>query len=72
MSVASVLVTDCSAESIGCALAYAIQNRGTHLFAAARDLSKISYLQPPSQVPLLTLDPTSAPSVQATVEEVQR
>ena len=63
MSVASVLITDCSADSIGCALAYAFQERGMHVFAAARDLSKLSYLQTLSQVTLLTLDPTSAPSV---------
>ena len=72
MYVASVLITDCSADSIGCTLAYAFQNRGMHVFAAARDLSKISYLQTFSQVTLLTLDPAFAPSVQAAVEEVQR
>ena len=43
-----------------------------HVLAAARDLSKMSHLQRLSQVTLLTLDPTSAPSLQAAVDDVQK
>ena len=72
MSVKTVLITDCSAGSVGSALAEAFQKRGMHVFAAARDPSRISHLQALSQVTLLALDPTSAPSVQAAVEDVKR
>ena len=42
------------------------------VLATARDSFKISHLQMLSQVTLLKLDPTSAPSVQAAVEAVKQ
>ena len=67
----TVLITGCSAGGIGSALAEAFQKHGVHVFATARDLSKMSHLQTLSHVTLLQLDPTSAPSVQAAVEHVK-
>ena len=71
MSVQTVLITGCSAGDIGCALVEAFQKRGMHVFAIARDLSKMSHLATLSEVTLLKLNPTSAPSVQAAVEDVK-
>ena len=72
MTPKTVLITGCSAGGIGSALAEVFQKRGIHVFATARDLSKMSHLQTLSHVTLLKLDPTSGPSVQAAVEDVKR
>ena len=72
MSAKTVLITGCSAGGIGSALAEAFQKHGIHVFATARDLSKMSHLQTLSHVTMLKLDPTSGPSVQAAVEDVKR
>ena len=68
----TVLITGCSAGGIGSALVEAFQKRGMHIYATARDLSKMSHLQALSHVTLLKLDPTSEPSVQTAVEDVKR
>ena len=71
MTPKTALITGCSAGGIGSALAEAFQRREIHVFATARDLSKMSHLQTLSHVTLLQLDPTSASSVQAGVEHVK-
>lgn len=72
MTPKTVLITGCSAGGIGSAVAEAFQKRGLHVFATARDLSKRSHLQSLSNVTLLKLDPTSAPSVRTAVEDAER
>ena len=71
MALKSVLITGCSAGGIGSALAEAFQRRDVHVFATARDPSKLSHLGKLPNVTLLTLDPTSTASVEASVELIK-
>ena len=71
MTLKSVLITGCSAGGIGFALVEAFQKRNFHVFATARDSSKMSQLDKTSNVTLLSLDPTSTNSVQTAVESVR-
>ena len=71
MAPKSVLITGCSEGGIGSALAEAFQKRDIHVFATARDSSKMSHLERLPNVKLITLDPTSESSVQAAVENVR-
>lgn len=71
MPVQSALVTGCSVGGIGAALALALAKRGVHVFATARNTSKIS--QEPSNlsnVTVLQLDVLSASSVADTAKLV--
>ena len=58
----SVLITGCSDGGLGSGLAIAFQNRGLHVFAAARNNSKLSYLPDLPTVTILSLDVTSPSS----------
>ncbi|KAF6228565.1 hypothetical protein HO173_011868 [Letharia columbiana] len=71
MTLKSVLITGCSAGGIGFALVEAFQKRNLHVFATARDPSKMSQLDKIPNVTLLSLDPTSPASVQTAVETVR-
>ena len=71
MALKTVLITGCSAGSIGSVLAEAFQKRNLRVFATARDASKMSHLEKLSNVTLITLDPTSGPSVNGAVESVK-
>lgn len=71
MALKSVLITGCSAGGIGSALVEAFQKRNLHVFATARDPSKMSHLDKISNVTLLQLDATSTASVKAAVESVR-
>ncbi|KAK1760200.1 hypothetical protein QBC47DRAFT_408295 [Echria macrotheca] len=67
----SILVTGCSAGGIGAGLALALAKRGHHVFATARDTSKIaSDLSTLSNVTVLSLDVTSAESAAAAARAV--
>lgn len=69
----SVLITGCSAGGIGGALAEAFQEKGYHVFATARNPSKISdRLSKAQNVTVLTLDVLSSESIAAAVENVTR
>lgn len=68
----TVLITGTSAGGIGSALAQAFQKRGLHVFATARDASKIDHgLAELPNVSLLTLDVTSSSSISAAVAAVR-
>jgi NAD(P)-dependent dehydrogenase (short-subunit alcohol dehydrogenase family) len=68
----TILITGCSANSIGAALALSLAKRGHHIFATARSPAKIpSPLTTLSNVTLLQLDVTSPASVAAAVHAVQ-
>ncbi|KAI2827598.1 hypothetical protein CBS147343_4924 [Aspergillus niger] len=68
----TVLITGCSANGIGSALAVALANQGHHVFATARSPSKIpSSLTTLSNVTPLQLDVTSSESVAAAVKAVE-
>ena len=67
----SVLITGCSAGGIGSALVEAFQKRNLHVFATARDLSKMTHLDGLPNMTLLPLDPTSVLNVQTAFETVQ-
>jgi NADP-dependent 3-hydroxy acid dehydrogenase YdfG len=67
----SVLVTGCSAGGIGSAIALVLAKEGHHIFATARNTSKISEeLSTLSNVTVLSLDVTSQPSVIAAAKAV--
>ena len=65
----SVLITGCSAGGIGGALADAFHAKGYHVFATARNPSKISpSLSSAENVTVLKLDVLSTESIAAAVE----
>ena len=67
----TVLITGCSAGGIGSALAETFADRGLHVFATARSLSKMTHLNTRPNITLLELDVTSVASVNAAVEAVK-
>lgn len=66
----SVLITGCSDGGIGSALALEFQQRGFHVFATARDTSKVSELSTLPDVTILTLDVTKPGDITAAVDVV--
>lgn len=68
---ASVLITGCSAGSLGSALAIAFQARGLHVFATARNVAKMEHLAKIPSITLLQLDVTSRSSVAHAVQVVK-
>jgi 1-acylglycerone phosphate reductase len=66
----SVLITGCSTGGIGHALALEFHQRGLHVFATARNLSKMSSLASLPHMTLLSLDVTSTSSITAAVKAV--
>jgi 1-acylglycerone phosphate reductase len=65
----SILITGCSPGGMGAALAIAFHNAGHHVFATARDLSKLKPLAEQG-METLSLDITSAPSIASAVSSV--
>lgn len=71
MSLKSILVTGCSAGGIGAAIALLLARKGHHVFATARNTSKLSEeLTTLSNVTVLSLDVTSMSSVMAAAKAV--
>ncbi|OTB07722.1 hypothetical protein M426DRAFT_228230 [Hypoxylon sp. CI-4A] len=69
----SVLITGCSAGGIGPALAEVFHEKGYHVFATARDVSKIPQnLSEADNVTVLALDVLYPDSIAAAVESVKR
>lgn len=68
----TVLITGCSDGGIGSALALALQQRGLHVFATARDPSKMSDLKGLPDVTMLTLDVAKTDDIKAAVEVVTK
>lgn len=66
------LVTGCSEGGIGHALAQEFQERGVHVFATARTISKMNPLEGLPNVTLLTLDVTSEASINNAVAIVSK
>ncbi|OGM48245.1 oxidoreductase, partial [Aspergillus bombycis] len=66
----SVLITGCSAGGIGSALAETFHERGMHVFATARSISKMAHLEKLPNVSLLELDVTDSKSIESAVEAV--
>ena len=71
MALKTVLITGYSAGGIGSVLAEAFQKSKLRVFTTARYASKMSHLEKLSNVTLITLDPTSEPSVNAAVESAK-
>lgn len=71
MAIDSALVTGCSAGGIGAAVALALAKRGVHVFATARNTTKIApELSSHSNVTVLALDVLSDASVAETARTV--
>ncbi|KAK2615928.1 hypothetical protein N8I77_002649 [Diaporthe amygdali] len=68
----TVLITGCSDGGIGSALALALQKRGLHVFATARDPSKMANLNGLSNITTLTLDVVNSADIRAAVELVAK
>ncbi|RAK99590.1 SDR family oxidoreductase [Aspergillus ibericus CBS 121593] len=69
----TILITGCSANGIGSALAEALANQGHHIFVTARSTSKIpSSLTTLSNVTTLPLDVTDAESIAAAVRAIEQ
>jgi 1-acylglycerone phosphate reductase len=68
----SVLITGCSDDGIGSALALTFAQRGLLVFAAARNPSKMSKLANLSNVHLLTLDILKPEDVRAATAVVKK
>lgn len=68
----TVLITGCSDGGIGSALALALQQRGLHVFATARDPSKMSDLKGVPDVTMLTLDVAKTDDIKAAFEIVAK
>jgi 1-acylglycerone phosphate reductase len=66
-----VLITGCSDGGIGGALALAFQARGYHVFATARNISKMSALDKLLGVTLLILDVEDSAHIAAVVDAVK-
>ncbi|RYC54360.1 hypothetical protein CHU98_g11850 [Xylaria longipes] len=68
----TVLITGCSDGGIGSALATTFQQRGFHVFATARDPSKMQDLKGLPNVSFLTLDVVNQDDIKAAVEAVSK
>ncbi|KAI0387001.1 putative hydroxybutyrate dehydrogenase [Hypomontagnella monticulosa] len=68
----TVLITGCSDGGIGSSLAIDFQKRGFHVFATARDPSKMTSLGGLSNVTLLILDVVKSSDIKAAVEAVTK
>ncbi|KAH8722688.1 putative hydroxybutyrate dehydrogenase [Phaeosphaeriaceae sp. PMI808] len=66
----SVLVTGCSDDGIGSALALTFAQRGFHVFATARDTASMAKLQDIESITLLALDVLDAKQIEAAVATV--
>ncbi|KAF7588345.1 hypothetical protein BBP40_005873 [Aspergillus hancockii] len=66
----TVLITGCSAGGIGSALAESFHERGLHVFATARSISKMAHLQNWSNITLIELDVSSTSSIAAALNTV--
>jgi 1-acylglycerone phosphate reductase len=71
MALESVLITGCSSGGIGSSLALAFHASGLHVFATARDLSKLQHLVHLPNITILALDVTSVPSIYSALEVVK-
>ncbi|KAI0151468.1 short-chain dehydrogenase [Pestalotiopsis sp. NC0098] len=67
----TILITGCSPGGMGAALAMAFHRAGHHIFATARDISKLSTLASQG-IETLSLDVTSASSIASAVDAVER
>ena len=72
MSKPTTLITGCSQGGIGDALAREFANRGHHVFAAVRNLSKAAHLSELKDIEVVTLDVTSSESVDGLVADLKR
>lgn len=68
----AALVTGCSAGGTGYAIVKSFQRRGFHVFATARDLSKMTGLEKLANVTLLKLEITSSDDIKAAVAAVEK
>ncbi|POS74528.1 NADPH-dependent 1-acyldihydroxyacetone phosphate reductase [Diaporthe helianthi] len=68
----TVLITGCSDGGIGSALALILQQRGLHVFATARDPSKMSALKGLPNITPLTLDVIKPEDIKAAVDIVTK
>ncbi|KAL4884946.1 hypothetical protein BJY04DRAFT_156160 [Aspergillus karnatakaensis] len=66
----TVLITGCSEGGIGSALVQAFHDRGFHVIATARSLSKMTHLEKFPNVTLLALDVESQSSIDAALKAV--
>ena len=71
MSKPTVLITGCSQGGIGDALVRQFANRGHHVFAALRNLSKAAHFENEEDIELVTLDVTSSEAISDLVADLE-
>ena len=72
MSPKTVLITGCSDDGIGSALAQTFHSRGYHVFATARDLDKMTWLQGLDNVTPIVLDVTKSTDIKNAADFVTK
>lgn len=72
MAAKTVLVTGCSDNGIGSALGKVLQERGYHVFATARNVSKMKWLEGLDRVTPIQLDITKPADIKAAIETVSK
>ncbi|KAJ3532390.1 hypothetical protein NM208_g8461 [Fusarium decemcellulare] len=72
MTTKSVLITGCSTGGLGFALAEEFHHAGFHVFATARDVSKVGPLRDRPSVDILPLDVTSPDSISSCIAQVRK
>jgi 1-acylglycerone phosphate reductase len=72
MASPTVLITGCSDNGIGSALGKVLHERGYHVFAAARNTAKMTWLEGLKNVTPITLDITKAADIQAARDAITK
>lgn len=72
MATKTVLITGCSDGGIGSALGQVFQQRGYHVFATARNPSKMKWLENLDGVTPIQLDVTNPADIKAAIETVSK
>jgi 1-acylglycerone phosphate reductase len=72
MSKPTVLITGCTAGSIGYHLALAFASQNHHVFASARAISSMGALSSTPNITLLSLDVTSSASIQSAHDTISK
>lgn len=70
MAAKTVLITGCSDNGIGSALGKVLHERGYHVFATARNVSKMKWLEGLDRVTPIELDVTKPANIKAAVKTI--
>ncbi|PVI02452.1 NAD(P)-binding protein [Periconia macrospinosa] len=72
MNAKTVLITGCSDNGIGSALGRVFHDRGYHVYATARNLSKMTWIEGLDNITPVTLDVTKPEDIKVAIDTVAR